>query len=354
LLDARCTESKLLSKPDPKDGLGFRRAVPVQIRNSQSEIRNECHSEFRNLHSVEMPTKLQLLPPDIGSRLKDLPDRVAGITGLDALWLFGSFARGEATPISDVDLAYLPGETLAGEALDRFETNLYCIIAQTLHTDEFTFVNLRGAPAYFSWQALQEGQLLFCRDPLAVARVAEAIYQHAPDARWLRHRGNVDFLEALGMPEPKVDRDRVIDFLRLLGEDTRILREKAQVPKDLYTGSRDLQAIVERRLQTATESCINAGSHLIARLGLRSPSDYADVFQALGEAQILPWELAQQMMDMARFRNLLVHVYWAIEHERVYDTLKARLMVLEAFAHYIAEWLQEQQKRETERAEGTK
>jgi uncharacterized protein YutE (UPF0331/DUF86 family)/predicted nucleotidyltransferase len=317
-------------------------------------VRHFPKSGFRNPHSVEMPTKLQLLPPDIRSRLKALPDCVSGIAGLTALWLFGSFARGEATPISDVDLAYVPDEELTGDVLERFETDLYRTIASILHTDEFAFVNLRGAPAYFSWQALQEGHLLFCRDPLAVARLAEAIYQRAPDARWLRHRGNTDFLEALGMPEPKkVDRDRVIEFLRLLGEDTRILREKAQVPKALYVGSRDLQAIVERRLQTATESCINTSSHLIARLSLRPPSDYADVFQALGEAQILPWELAQQMMDMARFRNLLVHVYWAIDHERVHATLKTRLMVLEAFAHHIAEWLQEQQKEETDRAEGT-
>lgn len=104
-----------------------------------------------------MPSKLQLLPGDIAQRLRDLPDRMAGVTGLAALWLFGSFARGEATPISDVDLAYLPDETFTGDTLDRFETNLYCTIAEALHTDGFTFVNLRRSPAYFSWRALQVG-----------------------------------------------------------------------------------------------------------------------------------------------------------------------------------------------------
>lgn len=301
-----------------------------------------------------MPTKLHPLPADIRERLKALPDRAAGIAGLAALWLFGSFARGDATPISDVDLAYLPDETLTGDALDRFETDLYCAIASTLHTDDFSFVNLRGSPAYFSWQALREGQLLFCRDRVAVSELVEPVYRQAPDARWLRSRGNVDFLEAWGMPAPKINRDRMTEFLRLLNDDLQVLREKAQVPKDLYIRSRDIQAIVEQRFQTAAESCVNMGNHIIARLGLRAPSDYADVFRILGEINLLPAVAALEMMDMARFRNLLVHVYWTINQERVYDSLGVRLRALEAFAQHTAHWLKEQEKRETDRAEGAK
>jgi uncharacterized protein YutE (UPF0331/DUF86 family) len=290
-----------------------------------------------------MPSKLQLLPPDIGERLKNLPDRVAGIAGLNALWLFGSFARGEATPISDVDLAYLPDERLTGNALDRFETHLYCTIAGILHTDEFTFVNLRRAPDYFSWQVLQEGRLLVSRDFLAVAQLAERIYGCAPDTRSLRRAGNMDFLEVVDVPDSKIEKDRVTEFLRLLSGDLNTLREKTEIPKEVYRGSRDIQAIVERRLQTAMESCINVGNYLIARLGLRPPADYADVFRVMGEAQLLPAELIDQMTDMARFRNLLVHVYWAIDHEKVYDSLRSRLATLEAFASHISRWVKQQE-----------
>jgi uncharacterized protein YutE (UPF0331/DUF86 family) len=290
-----------------------------------------------------MPSKLQLLPPDIGERLKALPDRVAGIAGLNALWLFGSFVRGEATPISDVDLAYLPDARLTGDALDGFETHLYSTIAGILHTDEFTFVNLRRAPDYFSWQVLQEGRLLVCPDFLAVAQLAEMIYGSAPDTRALRRAGNLDFLEAVDVPDSKIEKDRVTEFLRLLSDDLKTLREKTEIPREVYRGSRDIQAIVERRLQTATESCINVGNHLIARLGLRPPADYADVFRVMGEAQLLPAELIDQMTDMARFRNLLVHVYWAIDHEKVYDSLRSRLATLEAVASHISRWVKQQE-----------
>ncbi len=287
-----------------------------------------------------MPSKLQLLPSDIVERLRELPDRVASVEGLAALWLFGSFARGEATPISDVDLAFLPDAGLTGEALDRFETRFYRAIAHTLHTDEFTFVNLRCVAAYIAWRVLVEGELLLCRDEQLAAELAEVVYRYAPEVRQWHHAGNVDFLEGFGMPDPTIDKERVIEFLRLISEDLRDLSEKAQVSKESYARSRDIQAVMERRLQTAIESCLNIGNHLIARLGLRAPQDYADVFHILREGRILPAEAAEQMADMARFRNLLVHVYWTIDSEQIYDSLPTRLSVLETFAQHITQWLE--------------
>lgn len=289
-----------------------------------------------------MPSKLQLLPPDIEGKLQRLPEEVSRFEGLVALWLFGSFARGEATPISDVDLAYLPDENLTGEELERFDTELYFAISHTLTTDEFTLVNLRQAPTYFAWQVLAEGKLLFCRDEVQVSALAERVYLTAPEVVRLRQTGNMEFLEAVLMHERSIDFHRVTEFLRLISEDVRDLEARKDVPEQVYIESREIQAVVERRLQTAIESCINIGNHVVARLGLRAPKDYADVFKILAEAQVLPNDLAQRMMDMARFRNLLVHLYWEIDHKRVHESLPKRIETLKAFVKRVAKWMEEQ------------
>lgn len=289
-----------------------------------------------------MPSKLQLLPPDIEGKLQKLPEEVSRFEGLVALWLFGSFARGEATPISDVDLAYLPDENLTGEELERFDTELYFAISHTLTTDEFTLVNLRQAPTYFAWQVLAEGKLLFCRDEVQVSALAERVYLTAPEVVRLRQTGNMEFLEAVLMHERSIDFHRVTEFLRLISEDVRDLEARKDVPEQVYIESREIQAVVERRLQTAIESCINIGNHVVARLGLRAPKDYADVFKILAEAQVLPNDLAQRMMDMARFRNLLVHLYWEIDHKRVHESLPQRIETLKAFVKRVAKWMEEQ------------
>jgi uncharacterized protein YutE (UPF0331/DUF86 family) len=175
-----------------------------------------------------------------------------------------------------------------------------------------------------------------------VAALVEAVCGRAPDVAWLRRVGNTDFLETFEMEDRTVDRDRVSEFLRLISDDLQMIRERSPVSKEEYLNSRDLQAIVERRMQTATESTINIGNHMIARLGLRPPQDYADVFKVLGESRVLPRQLAEAMMDMAKFRNLLVHVYWTIDHERIFDSLPDRLATIEAYAQHIVRWLKQQ------------
>ncbi len=77
----------------------------------------------------------------------------------------------------------------------RFETNLYILISDTLRTDEFTFVNIRKVPAFFAWQILAEGKLLFCRNYLYVAEMQEVVCRTAPDVLWLRRVGNEEFVE---------------------------------------------------------------------------------------------------------------------------------------------------------------
>ena len=276
---------------------------------------------------------------DVRGRLASLSAELRLMEGLNALWLFGSHALGKATPLSDVDIAYLLDDNVAGEKREGLETKLYTTISFALKTDKFSFVDISTAPSWLAWSIISEGQLLICRNLKAVAEIKERIYRFAPDIRLCRRTGNIWFLEALSMDQIGVDKDRIVDFLRGIHEDIRDLRRKRDISKSGYLNSRDTQAVVERRLQTAIESCINIGNHIISRLGLRSPQDYADVFRRLGEEGILSSDITDRMMDMAKLRNLLVHLYWRIEHERIYNSLPRRIAALEEFCRQIAEWL---------------
>jgi len=181
-----------------------------------------------------MPSKFLPLPAHTVARLNELPQRVATLERLSALLLSGSFARAAWTPISDVDLASLACEGRQGEVLDRFEARLYSTITSTLHTDDISLVRLRCAPVYLAWRVPTEGRILLCANQSAVATVAEAVYRRAPDIHWLRHAGNVDFLKGRDMSDPAIDRDCVIECLRLMSADVQALREKAKISKAEY------------------------------------------------------------------------------------------------------------------------
>ena len=53
---------------------------------------------------------------------------------------------------------------------------------------------------------------------------------------------------------------------------------------------------------------------------------------ASGPEGLLPEELAARLQQMARLRNLLVHMYWKIDYGHVFDILHRNLDDLRAFA----------------------
>ena len=110
-----------------------------------------------------------------------------------------------------------------------------------------------------------------------------------------------------------IDAGRLRALLDRLTTELSHLERLAQLPDDELMSDGDRIAAVKYRFIVAIETCIDAGNHIIASEGLRAPSDYSDVFAVLAEAGFVPAELAPRLALMARFRNLLVHEYLAVE-----------------------------------------
>lgn len=282
-----------------------------------------------------MPIKLNKIPDNVKVRLRDVVEEIARVPGEAALWLFGSYARGNPTPLSDVDIAYLSQDALSPPMLDRLDHALYRMLSQGLGTDELTLVDLRRAPSGLCFRVLSEGRLLHCGRPEQVASFKEEVIRLYPEAQRLKREVLSDFSKKLGGAAMQIDKAKILDQLRLLDADVQKLREKAKLSLGAYLADTDTQSVVERRFQTATEACVNIGNHLISRLGLRMAEDYASVFESLFEGGIVSEELSDTMKDMARFRNLLVHLYWKLDHKKVHAAMGERIHALEAFMSVI-------------------
>lgn len=139
------------------------------------------------------------------------------------------------------------------------------------------------------------------------------------------------------------DVDAVItERLRLLAEYLDELQgyRRRTTSFQVYLDNKMLRRAVERALQVAAEACLDIGRRLIALEGFRYPEDNKDVFQVLQEERVVSQELLPSLVDMARFRNLIVHDYAKIDDAKVYAILTKRLGDLDDYARAIVAYLE--------------
>lgn len=142
-----------------------------------------------------------------------------------------------------------------------------------------------------------------------------------------------------------VDRALVLKKLASLVEYRNQLSEYATLTVSGYRADWKTQRIVERTLQMMIELCADIAGHLIADRGLRTPETYADTFRVLGENALLAPEQTGIMEKMAKFRNIVVHQYEAVDAEIVILILQKHLSDFDSFKASMANLICSDQQR---------
>lgn len=136
-----------------------------------------------------------------------------------------------------------------------------------------------------------------------------------------------------------IDKPRIRALLGNIAEAQRCLRELGQLPEAQFLEDFRNTESAKYLLIVATEAVIDICNHIVARREGRAPEDYADCFAVLIDLQVINVSLAERLQRMARFRNLLVHLYWKVENERVYQIIQTALQDLDEYRQQIAGWL---------------
>ena len=132
-----------------------------------------------------------------------------------------------------------------------------------------------------------------------------------------------------------VIRGRCGEIAQALDRLTRI----REAGRDAFLADADAKDIACYRLLLAIEAALALCYHVSARRLKLVPDDYAGCFAGLSRAGIISADLSTRLQQMARFRNLLVHVYWDVDYGRVFDVLETDLEDLRAFSRTIADLL---------------
>ena len=134
---------------------------------------------------------------------------------------------------------------------------------------------------------------------------------------------------------------RIISHLRELSESLEDWRRYQRISIEELRMDRDKRNMVLHALLISIQSAIDIATYVIAENGLKKPSTYRETFEILEEAQIISEDLANDLSDLAGFRNVLVHIYWELDLDVVYGILRNDLKVLIAFKKIVKELLEE-------------
>jgi uncharacterized protein YutE (UPF0331/DUF86 family) len=134
--------------------------------------------------------------------------------------------------------------------------------------------------------------------------------------------------------------EKVEGVFRNLDRYVAILRTLAELPRETLLADKARLGGAKYYLQVAVECCIDVANHLIAQAGWRAPRNYADSFAVLAENGIIPGEFLAIARRMVGMRNRLVHLYWEVDDEMVYQTLRDHLGDFDRYQALIYGYLQ--------------
>lgn len=133
----------------------------------------------------------------------------------------------------------------------------------------------------------------------------------------------------------EVNVDRLRELAGHLRNACRQLRDIGDQGERAFLGDDKTINGAKYLLIVATEAALDICNHLAAKKGGRSPEDYADCMTILGELGVLNQNLKVRMSNMARFRNLLVHVYWKVDDREVFRVITDHLSDFDEYLHAV-------------------
>jgi len=128
---------------------------------------------------------------------------------------------------------------------------------------------------------------------------------------------------------------RVLLHLRELDESLKDWERYQQYPLEDIRKDRDRRNMILHAMLVSIQAAIDICTHLISQDGLRRPATYREGFEILSQAGLISRDLAADLSDLAGFRNVLVHIYWDLDIEEVYEILQNDLETLRSFRDEI-------------------
>jgi len=118
------------------------------------------------------------------------------------------------------------------------------------------------------------------------------------------------------------------------------LKELGNLKRDEFLEDYKNPASAETFIRHCLEAIFDIGRHILAKSGkVRLTHEYKDIARGLGESGVISRPLMNKLMEMAGYRNRIVHFYHEITNEELYEILQNDLKDIEQFVKEIGKFI---------------
>lgn len=130
---------------------------------------------------------------------------------------------------------------------------------------------------------------------------------------------------------------RRLDFMRTELQD---VPKFSGMTQEDYLTDRDRRRSLERLAENVLNASIDIAKILLAAGDYPIPDTYRDALLQLGATGVLSRDLAEQVAELARLRNILAHQYLDIRWNSLKDFINAAPLVLRGFISRVERLVQ--------------
>jgi len=138
-----------------------------------------------------------------------------------------------------------------------------------------------------------------------------------------------------------IDAEVVTRLIAEMEQAVAKLRSLAALSQDKFLADSNFYDAAKYNLIVAVEALIDLCNHIIVQEKLGKPEEYADVLRIIGARLSLDADFIIKLEKMAKFRNLIVHLYWKVDNSEVYNILKNNLDDFDLIKKTLIEYLRQ-------------
>lgn len=109
------------------------------------------------------------------------------------------------------------------------------------------------------------------------------------------------------------------------------LEDLKKLPQEGFLSDSHKIKSAKYSLIVAIEGAVDLCNHVIAVNGFRTPEDYADSLRVMSERGAFDDDFTKSLIQMVKFRNRLVHIYWDIDDKEIHKIIQSRLQDIRRF-----------------------